>query len=159
MRCPTDAARTLQRSPSPRSGGNSHGAGSRPEAEVADFLLDRAYRETVEGPNPSAESSHLRTQCTPARSFSIRSATCSRGIAAGEDQDPRVAQLVDEPVKLAVPAALMMRIACFGAPYRRQRSDGLCSAVWAAAPKKLCQIPSSGILSCISHCDWQHQPL
>jgi hypothetical protein len=82
------------------------------------------------------------------------SATRSRGIAAGEDQDPRVAQLIDEPVKLAVPAALMMPIACSGAAYR-QGSDGLCSAFWAAAPKKLCRIPSGGILSCISHCDWQ----
>jgi hypothetical protein len=114
MRCPTDAARTLQRSPSPRSGGNTHGAGSRPTGRGRGFS-PRPGRSQVEGPNPSAESSHLRTQCRPAGSFSIRSPRRRRAVAVlprMRSKSPRVAQLVDEPRKLAVPAALMMPIAC-----------------------------------------------
>jgi hypothetical protein len=133
MRCPTDATGTLQRSPSSRSGGNTNGAGSCPRGRGRGFSprpgrsRDRGRRLT----NPSAESSHLRTQMLASTEFLYpiaSSATCSRGIAADEDQEPRVAQLC--------------RRACaqpFGPPLQRSSAE----------------FPQSGILSCISHCDWQ----
>src|SRR5258708_11221369 len=76
------------------------------------------------------------------------------GVAGGEDQDPRAAQLVDKPVNLAVPAALGDANRLFRRPPLPppvQRCALICvlssatrsgrSAVSAAASKMLCQIP------------------
>src|SRR5258708_36917753 len=78
------------------------------------------------------------------------------GVAGGEDQDPRAAQLVDKPVNLAIPAALgdanrLFRRPPLPPPAQRCAlisllSRATCSgrsAVSAAASKMLCQIPSA----------------
>src|SRR5258708_20919541 len=70
------------------------------------------------------------------------------GVAGGEDQDPRAAQLVDKPVNLAVPAALgdanrLFRRPPFPPPVQRCALIYVLSRATRSAPSAASPAPST----------------